>query len=65
MKLTVTQWTNVQTKINDDSEASALYDKIERRTVGKRWSSGVAIKLNKREQEIVDDCLAKLASEEE
>jgi hypothetical protein len=57
VKLTTTEWTNVQNAIYPDHPI--LDAKIEDRTFGKLWRQPVAIRLSKDEQRIVMDALAK------
>ena len=59
MRRTVTQWTTLQDLlfIGDDlpPEHVPLWELIERRTFGKRWSDPIAIRLTKaQEQQLLD-----------
>lgn len=65
MKMSVTDWTRIQNKTNDDAEGNALYDLIEHRTFGKQWRQEVAIRLDKRQQELVAEAQAKVDAAKE
>lgn len=65
MKLTTTQWTNVQSVLEETKpeESRILVAHIEARTWGKRWSQEVAIGLRKADERLVNEALEQLKSE--
>lgn len=64
MKLSVAAWTRVQNKTEDTDEGNALYDLIEARTFGKRWSAQVVIRLDPQQTILVERALVLVAQEE-
>lgn len=64
MKQTVQRWTKIQNALFEMGGQRWLWEKIEVKTWGKRWTQTVAIYLTKDEQAAVEAALEALRGEE-